>query len=811
MFLKCNERLCATHRKDHRQVVDGPRHGFEQVMTAVTCQCPIQYCGSGRHHAAPLCGPAVASRWQPVDSRIMPLMIGQAVPKVDAFAKVTGRQIYPSDVNQPNALWVQVLRAAHPHARIGQIDTSAATALPGVVCVLTARDIPGRNAFGLIVPDQPVLCDEVVRYEGDAIAVIAAESNHIARQARDLIHVDYEPLPTLSDARQALEADAIRIQPNGNLCSEVHLGTGNIEQGFAESDVIVEYEYQTGRQTHAFLETEAGISYYDNDILTICVGGQNPFNDLGQIAAALALPADRLRVLHPMMGGAFGGKEDLNVQIYLALVTLRTRRPARLALDRSESLRAGMKRHPFRVRYKTGAKRDGTLTACQVTMWADTGAYTTLGPAVLTLAGNHCCGPYRWANTKIDGYAAFTNNGNASAFRGFGNPQVVTGLEQQMDALARALEMDPLEFRRRNTLQQSEVSGAGFPVMGDVTLPAVIQSIQHSALWQTRHTLKAQAGAGKQRGVGVATIWQSYGLGKGLEKGAHTRIELQSNGRYRLWFSSPDLGEGNTTAFAQLAAETLQCGISDIDFVIGDSNGPQSGSTNASRSIFVVGGSVMNAAALLREAIVGAARKLSPNAGVIALRRDEVMIDAQPIALSELAAEFEPLVGNGFYQPPAHESAAFGTPLAFGYSGQVALVEVDVHTGQVDVLQMENHLEIGHTIHPHGAEGQSEGGIVQGLGFTLLEDIVMQDSRVKNATFSTYLIPSIRDVAPEVRTVFIETPDPISPHGGRGIGEIGLSPVPGAICNAIYDAIGVRFDRLPITQEAVQQALRRSL
>jgi len=739
----------------------------------------------------------------------MNMMIGQAVPKVDALAKVTGQQIYPSDIQQPNALWVQVLRAAHPHARIVHVDISAALALPGVVCVLTAQDLPGRNGFGLIVPDQPVLCADVVRYEGDAIAVIAAESDRIARQARALIRVDYEVLPTISDPQQALKDNPVRLHPTGNLCSEVHLGIGDIERGFADSDVIVEYEYQTGRQTHAFLETEAGISYYDdNGILTICVGGQNPFNDLGQIAAALALPAERLRVLHPMMGGAFGGKEDINVQIHLALVTLRTGRPARLALDRSESLRAGVKRHPFRVRYKTGAKRDGTLTACQVTMWADTGAYTTLGPAVLTLAGNHCCGPYRWASTKIDGYAAFTNNGNASAFRGFGNPQVVTGLEQQMDALARALDLDPLEFRQRNTLKQGEVSGAGFPVMGDVTLPAVIESIQQSALWQTRHTLKAHTSTDKRRGVGVATIWQSYGLGKGLEKGAHTRLELQNNGRYRLWFSSPDLGEGNTTAFAQLAAQALQCELGDFDFVIGDSTGPQSGSTNASRSIFVVGGSVMNAAVVLREAILGAARKLAPTAREISLRRDAVMIDAQSIALSELAAEFGPLIGKGFYQPQAHESAAFGTPLAFGYSGQVALVEIDTRTGQVDVLQMENHLEIGRTINPHGAEGQSEGGMVQGLGFTLLEDIVMQDSRVQNATFSTYLIPSIGDVAPDVRTVLIETPDPISPHGGRGIGEIGLSPVPGVICNAIYDAIRVRFDRLPITQEAVRQALR---
>ncbi|MEW5957216.1 MAG: molybdopterin cofactor-binding domain-containing protein, partial [Chloroflexota bacterium] len=731
------------------------------------------------------------------------------IARVDALAKATGAHTYPSDVVRQGMLWVQVLRAPHPHAHIRAIDAAAAQTLPGVVCILTAKDVPGENRFGLLVRDQPVLCDQVVRYQGDALAIVAAETDEIARRARELIRVEYEPLPLVTDPEQALWPDAPRLHPQGNLCAELQLGRGDIVAGFAAADYVFEREYRTGRQEHAFLEPEAGAAYYDDEgALTLCVGGQNPFNDRQQVANALGVPEDHIRVLNPMMGGAFGGKEDISVQIYLALVTYHTKRPCRLRLDREESLRVGVKRHPFQVRYKTGVRQDGAVTACEVTILADAGAYTTLSPAVLALAANHCCGPYNFPHTKITARAVFTNNSNASAFRGFGNPQVVVGLEQQMDMMGRAVGLDPVAFRRRNAIRQGQPAGAGFTVTGTVTLPRVLDSVQQSELWQRREQFKQTASPWKKRGLGLAAIWQPFGLGAGIEPGAHTRIELQPNGRYLVHLSSPDLGGGSVTACLQLAAHELHSAVEDFDVVMGDSRSPNAGSSNASRTTFVVGAAVMEAAARLREAILAAARRLNLG-GEPQLQGSQIQAGDRAVPLAELAAELGPLAAAGFFKPARPEPFSFGMPYAFGFSAQLALVEVDTLTGEIEVLKLENHLDVGRAINPQGVEGQSEGGMAQGLGYALYEDTLMQDGRVQNERLSTYVIPSIRDVPAEVKTILIQEPEPLSPHGGRGVGEIGLSATAGAIGNALFDALGVRFERLPVTPEMVLDALEQ--
>ena len=504
--------------------------------------------------------------------------LGQPVIRVDAYSKASGTHTYPSDVVLDDMVWVQVLRTAHPHAGILSIDTSAAEALAGVVCVLTAKDIPGKNRFGLLVPDQPVLCDEKVLYLGDALAIVAAESDDVARKARELIEVEYEVLSPLTDPQQALSPDAPQLHPDGNLCAELNLGHGDVEAGFAAADHIFESTYQTGRQEHAFLETEAGVAYYDEDgKLTVCVGGQNPFKDVPQLAEILEVSEEQIHVIHPPMGGAFGGKEDLNVQHYLALVTHHTKRPSRLMLDREESLRVGVKRHPFQVRYKTGVTQGGRLTAIEVEMLADTGAYMTLGPAVISLASEHCCGPYNFPNTKIEAKAVYTNNSNASAFRGFGNPQVLPGLEQHMDMMAEAVGLEPLTFRRMNLLQPGQTAGAGHPIGGTFSLPQVFDAVEQGELYRQREqwtTLPAQESRWKRRGLGLAAIWQGFGLGAGVPDGANSEIILQANGRYHVRVGCPDLGQGNATVFAQIAAHELNCAITDIDITIGDTVGP---------------------------------------------------------------------------------------------------------------------------------------------------------------------------------------------------------------------------------------------
>ena len=735
--------------------------------------------------------------------------LGQPVIKLDAYAKASGQHTYPSDVALDNMLWVQVLRAAHPHALIRSIDTSAAEALPGVARVLTAKDIPGENRFGLIVQDQPILCKDRVRFVGDALAVVAAETDELARQARDLIRVDYEVLPPLTDPQQALAPDAPHLHSNGNLCGEVHLGYGDVAIGFDEADFVFERSYQTGRQEHAFLETEAGAAYYDEqNRLTLCVGGQNPFKDRGQVAAMLGLPEEAVRVIHPMMGGAFGGKEDLSVQLPLALVTYLTKRPSRLMLDRTESITTGVKRHPFQVRYKTGVKKDGHLTAIEVTILADTGPYLTLGPAVIALAAEHCCGPYRFPHTQIDAQAVYTNNSNGSAFRGFGNPQMLVGLEQQMDMMAAAVGLDRIEFRRLNALEQGQRAGAGYPTPATVTLPKVLEAARQSDLYTNRRQITAEAAPWKRRGVGLAAIWQGFGLGAGVPDSAATRLELQANGRYHLQASCPDMGQGNATAFAQMAAHELNCAVTDIEVTIGDSLGPDSGSSNASRTLYTAGAATVQAARDLRQKIIEAAKSLPGVENDPILAGTALQLENQTIPLAELAAELGPLVADGYFESKQPEPVIPGVPHpAYSYSVQLALVEVDLLTGEIGVLQIENYLDAGRVIHPQGAEGQSEGGIAQGLGYALLEDVYLAEGQVLNPRLSTYIIPSIRDVPPNIKTVLLEEPEPIGPYGARGIAEITLSPTAGAIMNAIHEAIGFRFDRIPVTPEMVLAAL----
>jgi CO/xanthine dehydrogenase Mo-binding subunit len=735
--------------------------------------------------------------------------LGQPVTRLDAYAKASGRYAYPTDVVLEGMVWVQVLRAAQPHARILAIDTSEAEALPGVVCVLTAKDVPGRNRFGLIIQDQPVLCEERVRYTGDALAVVAAESDEIARQARALIRVSYEALPLLTDPVQALAPDAPALHPGGNLCGALRLGHGDVAAGFAEADVIVERSYQTGRQEHAFLETEGGVAYYDEaGRLTLCVGGQNPFKDRSQVAASLGLSEAEVRVIHPMMGGAFGGKEDINVQMYLALVTYHTGRPSRLRLDRAESIMAGVKRHPFQVRYKTGVKKNGRLTAIEVSILADTGAYLTLGPAVIGLAAEHCCGPYYFPNSSIEAQVVFTNNGNASAFRGFGNPQVLVGLEQQMDMMAEAVGLEPLAFRRLNSLKPGQMSGAGYPLHSSTSLPQVLAAAEQSELYRRYRQGRENPSPWKRRGVGLAASWQGFGMGAGVPDEARVRLELRADGRYHLQVGCPEMGQGNITAFAQLAAHELNCEVSDIEVSSGDSLGPDSGSSNASRTLYTAGAATIAAAIELRQKIIAAAQELPGVARPPHLSGAAVQLEEQAIPLADLASELGPLASEGYFKSTQPEPVITGVPHpAYSYSVQLAQVEVDLLTGEVEVLGLENYLDAGRVIHPPSLTGQSEGGMAQGLGFALLEEVRMAEGRVLNPTFSTYIIPSIRDVPPEMKTVLLEEAEPLGPHGARGIAEITLSPTAGAIMNAIYQAIGLRFARLPVSPELVLAAL----
>lgn len=733
--------------------------------------------------------------------------VGTSVQRVDALAKVRGEHVFPSDHVLPGMLWLRVVRSEKAHARIVAIDTAGAAAIGGVVCVLTAADIPGVNLFGLAVTDQPVLGADRVRYVGEPLAIVAAESDAIARAACAAVNVLYEDLPLIDDPLTA-EHD-FKLHPQGNLCSAVRLNVGEVGPILEVCEEVVEVAYSTNRQEHAFLETEAGTSWLDeNGRLTLSVGAQNPFNDRRQVAAALDLPFDQVRVLNPMMGGAFGGKEDCNVQILLALVTHKTGRPARMMFDRSESLLSSVKRHAFHVRYRVGATRDGILKALDVDMIADAGAYTTLSPAVVGQAAEHASGPYLYEASQIVGKSVFTNNGNASAYRGFGNPQVTIGIEQAIDELARRTQLSPFEIRRRNLIKKGETSGGGFVMEQDTALSPLLDAAEQGAVWANRSAFKAAAQSWTRRGVGVAAIWQGYGLGAGLEKGGTVRLSLTVAGRFRIEVGTPDLGAGNVTAFIQIAADELNTPIEHFEYIAGDSLGPDSGSSHASRTVFVVGNAVAQAARELRDKILGAAGPLLGSTGG-EIGAGIIRAPTGQLTLEQLARSAGAQCVETSFRPKMPRAVSPGIPHAgYGYSVQVVSVEVDVLTGEVAVCAAENYLDTGKTINPQGVACQIEGGFAQGLGYALYENAIYERGALRNPNFSSYIIPSIKDVPARIDTVLFETPDVTNPLGVRGVAEIGLTPVAATVANAVRDAIGVRFARYPILPEMILEAVR---
>ncbi|WJR66330.1 molybdopterin-dependent oxidoreductase [Neorhizobium sp. CSC1952] len=695
-------------------------------------------------------------------------MIGQSVVKWDAYDKARGAFCYPSDLSLPGMLHVKVLRSSRPHARLAGIEVKDALSSAGVACVLTARDVPGINRFGLVTPDQPVLCEEIVRFCGDAIAIVAAETEAQARSALAKIDVKYVDLPTLFDPRKALGADAPHIHEGGNLCSELRLGFGDVPAVLAASAHVVKIAYATGRQEHAYLETEAGIAFYDEQgRVCITCGGQNPFADRSQLAMILDLPEDRIWVKHPPMGGAFGGKEDLNVQAVLALVLMHTGRPARMAYDRSESIAFSVKRHRFEVEVEVGADSDGKVTAFRADILVDTGAYRTLGPSVLTLAAEHAPGPYRFAASEISGRVVHTNNGNASAFRGFGNPQVILGIEQAMDELAGKLGCDPLEFRCHNLLKKGDRAGAGHIVTSDVSLHGLAKRARESVLRSPPET-----NGSVRRATGFAFVWQGFGLGPGVEQGSTVSIRRDKDDGFILDCSAPDLGEGNSTAFMQIAADTLGCSLNAVRLKNGSTDEMNAWSTNASRSVAVTGSAVLLAARAVRKRID--------------------------------AGENGEIEETAHYSPDLRQRLVIGAPhIDYAYGIQLVRIALDTVTGAVTVEEAETYLDPGQVINPDGVSGQVEGGFAQGLGFALFEELALQDGMVLNDRLSSYIIPTIRDVPSKLRTILHSTPSPSNPLGVRGIAEVGLTPVAAATANALASLTGRRFDVFPVRPETL--------
>ncbi len=745
-------------------------------------------------------------------------MVGEVVQRIDAKGKVSGRTLFPSDLWMDGMLWVEVVRSVVPHAKIKSIDVSRAEAAEGVARVLTANDVPGLNAFGIQVQDMPVLCKDFVRYAGDAVALVGAGSKEQARRAASMVKVDLIELEPVWDPELAMSPACKPLHPGGNVLHARHFHKGDCGLGFQKAERVFEQVYQAQMMDHAFLETEAGLCYYDEDgLLTVESCGQSVFRDRLQIARALGLPLEQVRVKSPALGGGFGGKDEITVQIYLALMTYHTKRPSKIVLDRVQSMLSHTKRHPVKMYYKTGVTKSGKLTALQARIIADTGAYASLGPAVLDVMVEHAAGPYFVPNVKIDAFSVYTNNGFSGAFRGFGCTQAAFAMESQMGVMARALRMDPLKFRLQNVLHQNDTACLGNRMEMEVGAEQTLQAARAGRLYSQRRRLRKNRtglnpykAASMKKGVGVACTMKSCGLGAGVIDQAGVRLRLHPDGRITVSISTTEMGQGCHSVFQNMVASRFDLPAEKITLVSSDTLlAPDSGPTSASRSTFAVGRALMLAADKLESCLFGLARRDAADACEhIALRGHVFEIGNEQIELEALLEDQSVVADAVFPMPEAEVTMTEGMPhRVFSYATHVCLVQVDTMTGEVTLEAIEAYLECGNVVDMPGLEGQSEGGIAQGLGYALFEEVLLDRGRFVTTNFDRYVLPSSLDVPESIRTVAVMRGEVPSPHDAKGAGEIVTVGVAPAIINAIEDALGIRFYTLPVRPEHILNVL----
>jgi CO/xanthine dehydrogenase Mo-binding subunit len=719
-------------------------------------------------------------------------IIGQNVTKIDAVGKVTGQTLYPGDLVREGMLHMKMLFSDRAHARIRSIDTSAAEKMPGVAALFTAKDVP-HNEYGLIMPDQPVLCGpgsskdgaDIVRTMMDNIALIIADTEEHAAAARDLIEVEYEDLPAVFDPYEAMKDGAPQLHANtpNNVIVQYRIRKGDMDAGWKAADVVVEGTYKTNWQEHAYLQPEAGLAYIDEQgRVTVEVAGQFAHEDQEQICHALGLPAEQVRVIYPAIGGAFGGREDMSVQIVLALAVWKLRRPVKVLWSREESMRYHHKRHPITIKTNWGATRDGILTAAEVEVVGDAGGYAYTSTKVLGNANMMCTGPYVFPNAKVDTYTVYTNNIPTGAFRGFGGPQGALAAENQMNRLAEALGMDPVEIRLKNLLRDGDLTTVGTPLPKGVTIAEVTEKCALSAGWQksgsgwTRPALQAPSAPHKRRGIGVAAAFKNVGFSFGAPEKCVAIIELHGGTeieRVVLRHAGADVGQGAHTVMAQMAAEAVGVPLEKVETVMSDTATSEfSGSSSASRMTFMSGNSIRGAA---EEALKGWKAEERPAIAMFTYRPPKTTM-------------FDPQTGKS--EPN----------FAYGY--------VTEAVGELAILNVVCANDVGHAINPQLVQGQIEGAVVQAQGYAVMENFQMQGGKVMTPYLSNYLIPTVLDIPQHVESVILEYPDPIGPWGARGMGEMPLLPFAPALSAAIKDATGVWVDEIPMTSERMIRALR---
>src|SRR5215218_7592944 len=763
--------------------------------------------------------PTAPSREHPDAPVSTPGKVGEHTTRSDGVPKVKGEFEYSSDLRMDGMLWGATLRSPHPHARIWSIDTSGAEAIPGVFAVLTHEDVPGRKVYGMEVPDQPVLAWERIRYQGEAVALVAADHPETARRALEKIAVEYEVLEPLADAEAAMREDAPKLHLSGNILRHVRIRHGDVAS--ARADVVVSGEYEIGMQDQAFLGPESGLAVPDGrGGVDLYVSTQWLHVDQDQVAESLGLAPDQVRLTLSGVGGAFGGREDLSMQIHACMLALETGRPVKMVYNREESFFGHVHRHPCKMRYEHGAAKDGELVYVKARLVFDGGAYASSSNAVCLNAGTFACGPYDVPNAQIDSDMLYTNNPPCGAMRGFGAVQVCFAHEAQMDRLAGELGMDPVELRIKNAVKPGDKFPFGQEVPPPAPVAEILQRVRAMPMPEEEEVVgrdlrrlpggvsNVTHGEGVRRGVGYAVGFKNVGFSAGYDDYSTARVILSvEDGEplVQIHTAAAEVGQGLITIQAQVARTEL--GVEKVAMLPADTKVGSAGSSSASRQTYMTGGVVKMACEAVRERVFERVREeFGQEPDALSLEDGNVVSDGQIVVpLAELIGgeeieetvefhhrETEPLDENG--QGDAH--------LQFAFAAHRADVEVDTELGLVRVVEIATAQDVGKAMNPQALEGQIEGGIAQGLGLALLEEIQIKEGKIQNASFTDYLIPTILDM-PSVRMEILELADPEAPYGLKGVGEPPTIASTPAIVAALRDATGQELTRVPVKPEQI--------
>jgi CO/xanthine dehydrogenase Mo-binding subunit len=733
----------------------------------------------------------------------------QPIPRVDAAGKVTGLAQYPGDRSPENILVGKVLFSGQPHARMISLDTTAAEAVPGVVAIFTAKDVP-VNEYGLIMPDQPVMIgldtdkphSNISLWEGDHVAVVVAETVEAAATACAKIQIEWEQHPIVTDMFEAMKDEVIINRAEGtNILKKYQIRKGDMEAGWAEADVIIEGEYRLPYQEHAFLQPEAGLGYIDKEErVTIEIGGQWTHEDQEQVAHALGLPLDRVRIIYPAIGGAFGGREDMSLQIVLGLAAMRLHeqgidRPVRIIWSREESIVGHHKRHEAIVKTKWGATNAGKITAVSAEVFMNSGAYAYTSTKVLGNFHLMVTGPYEIPNAHLDSYAITTNNVPGGAFRGFGGPQGTFVAENQMNKLAEMLGMDPVKLRLKNILKDGSELTVQTPMPANVSLTEVLETCAKRIGWNSEKlAVNSEQFASIQslisnpqslkKGRGIACSFKNVGFSFGAPESCDAIIELHGKAEIEkviLHHAAAEVGQGSHTALKQMVATAVGVDVSLVEIDMSDTaSSSNSGSVSASRMTFMAGNSIRQAAEK---------------------------------ALEKWQDEERPAIAHETYYPPATqpydpETGVCMPNFAYGYVAEAVELTVDVDTGHIRIDRVVCANDVGKAINPTLIEGQIEGAVVQAHGYAMMENLQLKDGHILNPYLSQYLIPGIKDIPTHVESIIMEVPDPLGPWGARGMAEMPFLPLAPAIVAALHDATGVWFDEIPLMPYKVVAKLR---